>query len=46
MKGKLSDITFNKMHLLEKHGVHKLVIFNMIIVNAHSGEKSEEPLKS
>lgn len=38
MKEKLSGITFNKIHLLQKHDTNKLVIFNMIIVNVHSGK--------
>lgn len=38
MKEKLSDITFNrKQLLLENHGTHKLIIFNMIIVTTYSG---------
>lgn len=38
MKEKLTDITFNKIHLLQKHGTYKLVICNMIILTAHSGK--------
>lgn len=38
MKEKLSDITFNKIHLLlENHGTHKLIIFKMITVTTYSG---------
>lgn len=36
MKEKLSGITFNKIHLLQKHDTYKFIIFNMIIVNVHS----------
>lgn len=43
MKEKQSDIPLKKIHLLQKHGAYKLVIFNMIIVSAHSGKiKSRE----
>lgn len=41
MKEKLSDITFNKIHVFEtneNHGTQKLTIFNMIIVTTYSGE--------
>lgn len=46
MKKKLSDITFNIIHLLQKHGTYKLVILNMIIVNCTFRKNQEEPLKS
>lgn len=41
MKEKLSDITFNKIHVIEtneNHGTQKLTIFTMIIVTTYSGE--------
>lgn len=38
MNEKLSGNTFKKIHLLQKHDTYKFVIFNMIIVNVHSGK--------
>lgn len=38
MKEKLSDITFNIIHSLQKYGPYKLVTLNVIIVTAHSGK--------